>query len=288
MRKTLCLAVLVAVAVLGASAIPGFLHWPAVELQGWNAKLTAQMKDSTPKGQDLGKFGNHGFGITRRVADGEAEVHERVTDLFLTEAGEAELLVGGKVLNPRTAGPGEGRGSGIEGGRRVTLRPGDLVRIPADMPHQLLVKKEFLYFVVKIQQAGPETAEGFTHWAAADRASARSRLASQLAGKTVAVEAKAFGNHSKMMVYRTGDGEVEVHEKQADIFIVESGEGVLVVGGKTVGAHSTAPGEIRGASMDGGERVELHPGDVARIPAGVPHQALTRKELMYTVVKVTQ
>ncbi|MBI5282862.1 MAG: hypothetical protein HY858_14350 [Candidatus Solibacter usitatus] len=287
MKKTIWLFAAMAAAA-AATAIPGVVHWPAAELQGWNAKLAAQMKDSTPKGQDLGKWGTHGFGITRRVADGEAEVHERVTDFFVAEAGEADLLVGGKVLNARSAGAGEGRGSGIEGGRRVTLRPGDLVRIPADMPHQLLVKKEFLYFVVKVQQAGPEAAEGFTHWPAADRAGARARLASQLAGKTVAVEARSFGNHSKMMVYRTGDGEVEVHEKQADIWVVESGEGVLVVGGKTVGGRSTAPGEIRGASIEGGERVELRAGDKAHIRAGVPHQALTKKELVYTVVKVTE
>jgi quercetin dioxygenase-like cupin family protein len=32
------------------------------------------------------------------------------------------------------------------------MKVGDVVHIPANTPHQLLVKKEFLYFVVKVDQ----------------------------------------------------------------------------------------------------------------------------------------
>jgi mannose-6-phosphate isomerase-like protein (cupin superfamily) len=33
----------------------------------------------------------------------------------------------------------------------VTLKPGDVARIPANTPHQLLVPKSFLYYVIKVQ-----------------------------------------------------------------------------------------------------------------------------------------
>jgi quercetin dioxygenase-like cupin family protein len=34
----------------------------------------------------------------------------------------------------------------------VSLKLGDIVHIPANTPHQLLVKKNFTYFVIKVKQ----------------------------------------------------------------------------------------------------------------------------------------
>jgi quercetin dioxygenase-like cupin family protein len=57
-----------------------------------------------------------------------------------------------------------------------------------------------------------------------------------------------------------------------------------------VGAETIGPGEIRGASINGGVRQELRAGDVAHVPAGVPHQMLVAGEKTFTsfVVKIEQ
>jgi len=56
------------------------------------------------------------------------------------------------VVSPKTTEPNEVRGPSIKGGERKPLAAGDVVHIPAKIPHQLLVPagKEFTYFVMKV------------------------------------------------------------------------------------------------------------------------------------------
>src|SRR4051812_11924708 len=62
----------------------------------------------------------------------------------------------------------------------------------------------------------------------------------------------SWGNHGLLSIRREGDGEAEIHDTQVDVMFVTAGEGTLIIGGTMVGAHSTAPGEIRGTSIQGG------------------------------------
>ena len=66
--------------------------------------------------------------------------------------GEADLLLGGEAVGAKTTAPNELRGGEIKGGETVHLRPGDVIHIPAGIPHQLLMPKghDFTYFVVKV------------------------------------------------------------------------------------------------------------------------------------------
>ncbi len=98
-----------------------------------------------------------------------------------------------------------------------------------------------------------------------------------------------YGNHYTMLAYRAQTGSAEVHEHEADIFIIESGDGTIVTGGKLVNPQSQkAPGEIRGSSIEGGERHRLAAGDIIHLPAGTPHQLLIEKgkPFTYFVIKV--
>ena len=73
----------------------------------------------------------------------------------------------------------------------------------------------------------------------------------------------------------TGDelhaGDVEVHDKTHHIVIIVEGEATFVTGGTLVGAKNTAPGQIRAASLTGGQTHQLKKGDVITIPAKTPH-----------------
>ncbi len=100
---------------------------------------------------------------------------------------------------------------------------------------------------------------------------------------------KRYGNHYTMVAFRSQTGSAEVHEKEADIFVVEDGDANIILGGKLVGGHVQKPGELRGTGIEGGEKQPLKTGDILHIPAGVPHQILVTpgKPITYFVVKVT-
>ncbi len=71
--------------------------------------------------------------------------------------------------------------------------------------------------------------------------------------------------------HRDGPGKAEVHEHETDIIYVLEGTATFVTGGKVIGGEMTAPGEIRGAGIDGGETRKLVKGDVIIVPQGTPH-----------------
>lgn len=98
-----------------------------------------------------------------------------------------------------------------------------------------------------------------------------------------------YRNHYTLLAFRDATGSSEVHEHEADIFVVESGEATLVTGGNMVNPHQTKPGEVRGSSIEGGERHLIGTGDIIHIPAGTPHQLIVEKghPFTYFVVKVT-
>jgi mannose-6-phosphate isomerase-like protein (cupin superfamily) len=96
-----------------------------------------------------------------------------------------------------------------------------------------------------------------------------------------------FTGYSMTVTRRQASGVAELHKTQNDVFVVESGEATLVTGGTIVGAKTTAPGEVRGASIAGGERRKIGQGDFVHIPANIPHQFLLDAggQITYAVVK---
>ena len=73
-------------------------------------------------------------------------------DIFVVQNGAATLIVGGDMVDAKTTSPGEIRGTSINGGERVKLGAGDVIHIPANTPHQLLIEAggKFTYFVIKV------------------------------------------------------------------------------------------------------------------------------------------
>jgi mannose-6-phosphate isomerase-like protein (cupin superfamily) len=132
---------------------------------------------------------------------------------------------------------------------------------------------------------------GVTVWKASDIKTKEKELAGKMSDKHVGSQTlESYGNHSTMLAHREGDGEVEVHDKMADVFYIVSGEATLIVGGTVVGGHATTPGETRGTSITGGEKKMLGAGDAVHIPAKVPHQMFVAsgKKVTYFVVKVEE
>lgn len=137
------------------SVPPGFEQWTAASLKQAAASM------STEAGVDphhfavrqLSDYGNESFLLVHRESDGQVEWHETQIDIFVVQSGSATLLIGGTLLHGETVGPHEKRNGTIEGGVRKKIGAGDVIRIPARVPHQLLLdgSRAFDYFVVKVK-----------------------------------------------------------------------------------------------------------------------------------------
>jgi mannose-6-phosphate isomerase-like protein (cupin superfamily) len=93
-----------------------------------------------------------------------------------------------------------------------------------------------------------------------------------------------------LLAFRDRDGKGELHQQLGDVFFVLQGTAILVTGGTISNPATTAPGEIRGASVQDGTRRKLQEGDVVHVSANTPHQMLldAGSSITYFVVKIPQ
>jgi len=107
------------------------------------------------KGAPLIETGTYKVHASHREAAGQAEVHERDTDIIYVLDGEATFVTGGAVRDGRKTAAEEVRGAAIEGGETRTLTKGDVIIVPAGTPHWFRdVQGTFLYYVVKVPDGG--------------------------------------------------------------------------------------------------------------------------------------
>ena len=140
-------------ASLMAADPSGFGLWKSAELQSLEKKLASKMDaKKTPASEALANYGNHSISVIHREVSGEAELHETQADLFVVQTGDATIIVGGTVVDPKTTAPHEVRGLSIKDGERKHLGPGDIMHIAPNTPHQLLLDKgkQFTYAIVKV------------------------------------------------------------------------------------------------------------------------------------------
>ena len=118
---------------------------------------------------------------------------------------------------------------------------------------------------------------GVVVWSGSELKGFGKKLAPKMNEGKVATERLAtFPGHFAMVAHREGDGQAELHEKQADLFVVTSGEATLVYGGEVVSPKTTEPNEVRGPSIKGGEKKALH----SFFSVNVPFVMLPKHELV--------
>jgi mannose-6-phosphate isomerase-like protein (cupin superfamily) len=148
----LFLVTIAATAVLSAADPAGFGQWKSSELKSLEKNLSPKIDAHKIASQPLANYGNHTLSIIHREGSGEAELHETQADLFVVQSGEATLVIGGSVVDPKTTAANEVRGPSIKDGERKRLGPGDVVHIPAKTAHQLMVDpgKQITYVIAKV------------------------------------------------------------------------------------------------------------------------------------------
>lgn len=112
-----------------------------------------EVMSSFAMGGTLVEGENYQVLTAHRTEAGQVEIHRDFRDVFYIVQGEANIVTGGKVLGENDGNPEEPRGTSIEGGESHKLGAGDVIVIPAGVPHWMnMVKGTLLYFVVKIKE----------------------------------------------------------------------------------------------------------------------------------------
>ena len=129
-----------------------FRLWKADELKRRDAALSKKVGPDHSSRETLADFGDHRVRYLHRNADGFPEQHDNIVDMVFVQSGEGTLQLGGTMIDKKaTGGAGEFVGSRLEGGERHLLGAGDVIHIPATVPHAFLVPKgkHITYVLVK-------------------------------------------------------------------------------------------------------------------------------------------
>jgi mannose-6-phosphate isomerase-like protein (cupin superfamily) len=101
---------------------------------------------------DYARTANHSVLLVRRTTPGNVEVHLRLTDVWYVIGGGGTLVTGGKPIGGKPVAAGELRGSGVAGGITRHIGKGDIIDIPAGVPHWVskIDGKDLVYLTVKV------------------------------------------------------------------------------------------------------------------------------------------
>src|SRR6266496_5823963 len=113
-----------------------------------------QVAESFSKGSVLldGTNRNYMIHTSRRDKPGLAEIHTLDTDIIYVMEGTATFVTGGTAVEPKEIAPNEIRGSRIESGDTRQLSKGEVIVVPAGVPHWFKeIGGAFLYYTIKVR-----------------------------------------------------------------------------------------------------------------------------------------
>ncbi len=131
----------------------GVRFWTDAELKAKSKELAPKINEQHFALDRLGDWGSHYALMVHREGNGPSEIHDMYTDFYVVQSGEGTLITGGELIGAKTTEPGEVRGTGVKGGKKRSLKPGDTVNIPPKTPHQVVVPngKTITYLILKVK-----------------------------------------------------------------------------------------------------------------------------------------
>ncbi len=89
--------------------------------------------------------------LQRRTVSSEPEVHARWDDLVMIRSGDGAIQLGDSLAGSRYRAPGERIGGVLVNLQEIVVHGGDIVRIPAAVPHAFIVSGTvpLTYLVIK-------------------------------------------------------------------------------------------------------------------------------------------
>ena len=91
--------------------------------------------------------------LAQRREAGPVEYHDHTNHVFVMVEGEATLVVGGSMVDPKRTASDQMRAPSLEGGTTYHLSKGDVITIPAKTPHWFkeVPTKTVAYYAVNIE-----------------------------------------------------------------------------------------------------------------------------------------
>ncbi len=127
---------------------------PSADIKAHATEMIAQARPTGSAGDFIARYGNLAVEISVRTANGVGELHNNFDDLMIVQEGSATLVTGGSLVDPKPGADGEVRGTSVAGGESKTIGVGDVVIVPAGVPHQILLAPGTVYksLVAKIKE----------------------------------------------------------------------------------------------------------------------------------------
>jgi hypothetical protein len=152
MKTVAWMCAIVLTVPVSAADPPGFAMWRASDLKAHDAELGKHVGADHSSRETLADYKDHRFRMLYRDADGNPEQHDAIIDVVMVQSGEGTLVLGGTMAGKRATSAGEWLGTKLEGGERHAIGAGDIVHIPAGIPHSFLVPagKHITYVLLKI------------------------------------------------------------------------------------------------------------------------------------------
>ena len=120
--------------------------WTMAEMKAVNQEM-AGTKETTHR-----FFGEKGYNMEVRRLVGPQPIlqHGKKSDFMVIQDGEGTFMSGGELVNGKPGGEDQGdmRGESIRGGVSKVLRPGDVMYVPAGVPHGFVETKDHVTFVM--------------------------------------------------------------------------------------------------------------------------------------------
>ncbi|MEZ0243441.1 MAG: cupin domain-containing protein [Sphingomonas sp.] len=126
-----------------ATRLPGFASGADVQAQV-RAMLAEMKPDQGFMWRPLVRDGETIAAIEIWKKPGRPAVHPAEAEYAIVLDGSGTLVFGGTLVDPETKRPNLVEGSRIEGGTTRTLGPGDVILIPAGVPHWFGINGERL------------------------------------------------------------------------------------------------------------------------------------------------
>ena len=146
-------AVAVALGFAAQGGAPAGVHvWKSADITAKGKALAQKLDAQKSASEVVATEGNRRFMVAHREGSGVAEWHEKEADVMYFSAGNITMIYGGTIVDEKTTAPGEKRGPSIKGGTEVKLAAGDVLHIPAKVPHQMILAPgaQVTYFVTKV------------------------------------------------------------------------------------------------------------------------------------------
>ena len=132
----------------------GFVLWTSADVDAIGDRLEREIGDRAMVYETIRNEDGHSVYYVLRGQTGRAEYHETEADLYVVHRGRATFVIGGELVGAESLPRKQQRGSGIRGGTRHELGPGDILHVPMATAHHIIIPAggQFLYTLVKFDE----------------------------------------------------------------------------------------------------------------------------------------